>query len=39
MTGTIWALTLTGWLVWALYLREPRGRRVVGSAAHPSGAH
>jgi phosphatidylglycerol lysyltransferase len=33
LTGAIWALTLTGWLVWALYLRAPGGWRGARDAA------
>jgi hypothetical protein len=31
-TGAIWALTLTGWSVWALYLRTPGGWRAAWTA-------
>ena len=31
-TGVIWALTLIGWLVWALYLRAPGGWRGAWTA-------
>ena len=31
-TGVIWALTLIGWLVWALYLRAPGGWREAWTA-------
>ncbi len=32
-TGVIWALMLTGWLIWALYLRAPGGWRGALTAA------
>jgi hypothetical protein len=32
--GIIWALTLIGWLVWALYLRAPGGWRGAWAAVH-----
>ena len=31
-TGVLWALTLIGWLVWALYLRAPGGWRGAWTA-------
>ena len=32
-TGTIWAVTLIGWLIWALYLQAPGGWRGARDAA------